>query len=48
MIDLDPDYRPVAGEVLKHPLFWSPRQQLQFFQVSLDDQLYSQRLYFLA
>ncbi|KAK2179804.1 hypothetical protein NP493_471g02036 [Ridgeia piscesae] len=32
MIDLDPDYRPVAGEVLKHPLFWSPRQQLQFFQ----------------
>lgn len=33
MISAEPDMRPSAASVLKHPFFWSPEKQLQFFQV---------------
>jgi len=33
MIDFDPESRPTAKAVLKHPFFWSKERQLQFFQV---------------
>uniref|UniRef100_A0A7M4DZU0 Serine/threonine-protein kinase/endoribonuclease IRE1 n=1 Tax=Crocodylus porosus TaxID=8502 RepID=A0A7M4DZU0_CROPO len=32
MINMDPQKRPSASCVLKHPLFWSLEKQLQFFQ----------------
>ncbi|XP_035826397.1 serine/threonine-protein kinase/endoribonuclease IRE1 isoform X2 [Aplysia californica] len=32
MVSLDPEQRPQAGVVLKHPLFWSKERQLAFFQ----------------
>ncbi|XP_018429302.1 PREDICTED: serine/threonine-protein kinase/endoribonuclease IRE1, partial [Nanorana parkeri] len=32
MIDKDPQRRPSAEAVLKHPFFWSLEKQLQFFQ----------------
>lgn len=32
MIDKDPQKRPSAQAVLKHPFFWSLEKQLQFFQ----------------
>ncbi|KAM5125649.1 serine/threonine-protein kinase/endoribonuclease IRE1-like [Mantella aurantiaca] len=32
MIDKDPQERPSAKAVLKHPFFWSLEKQLQFFQ----------------
>nr|KAI8766493.1 serine/threonine-protein kinase/endoribonuclease ire-1-like [Biomphalaria glabrata] len=32
MISSNPDERPVAGAVLKHPFFWSRETQLAFFQ----------------
>ncbi|WAQ95754.1 ERN1-like protein [Mya arenaria] len=32
MIDFDPDSRPTAKAVLKHPFFWSREKQLGFFQ----------------
>ncbi|KAM9296635.1 serine/threonine-protein kinase/endoribonuclease IRE1 [Gastrophryne carolinensis] len=32
MIDKDPQKRPSAEAVLKHPFFWSLEKQLQFFQ----------------
>ncbi|XP_060605820.1 serine/threonine-protein kinase/endoribonuclease IRE1-like [Ruditapes philippinarum] len=32
MIDFDPDNRPLAKMVLKHPFFWSLERQLSFFQ----------------
>ncbi|XP_075034197.1 serine/threonine-protein kinase/endoribonuclease IRE1 [Mixophyes fleayi] len=32
MIDKDPQNRPSAEAVLKHPFFWSLEKQLQFFQ----------------
>ncbi|XP_073516444.1 serine/threonine-protein kinase/endoribonuclease IRE1-like isoform X2 [Phyllobates terribilis] len=32
MIDKDPQRRPSAPAVLKHPFFWSLEKQLQFFQ----------------
>ncbi|XP_069604821.1 serine/threonine-protein kinase/endoribonuclease IRE1 [Ranitomeya imitator] len=32
MIDKDPQKRPSAPAVLKHPFFWSLEKQLQFFQ----------------
>ncbi|KAB1265740.1 Serine/threonine-protein kinase/endoribonuclease IRE1, partial [Camelus dromedarius] len=33
MIAKDPQKRPSAKHVLKHPFFWSLEKQLQFFQV---------------
>ena len=33
MIDFDPESRPTAKAVLKHPFFWSKEKQLMFFQV---------------
>lgn len=33
MIAMDPQQRPSAKHVLKHPFFWSLEKQLQFFQV---------------
>ena len=33
MISMDPQKRPSAKHVLKHPFFWSLEKQLQFFQV---------------
>uniref|UniRef100_A0A6Q2Y2D3 Serine/threonine-protein kinase/endoribonuclease IRE1 n=1 Tax=Esox lucius TaxID=8010 RepID=A0A6Q2Y2D3_ESOLU len=32
MISSDPESRPSTSSVLKHPFFWSPEKQLQFFQ----------------
>ncbi|KAJ8284060.1 hypothetical protein COCON_G00029100 [Conger conger] len=32
MISADPQSRPSTACVLKHPFFWSPEKQLQFFQ----------------
>ncbi|KAJ8246086.1 hypothetical protein GJAV_G00263500 [Gymnothorax javanicus] len=32
MISADPQSRPTTACVLKHPFFWSPEKQLQFFQ----------------
>ncbi|XP_065110326.1 serine/threonine-protein kinase/endoribonuclease IRE1 isoform X1 [Paramisgurnus dabryanus] len=32
MISAEPETRPSAACVLKHPFFWSPEKQLQFFQ----------------
>lgn len=32
MIGADPEARPTAASVLKHPFFWSPEKQLLFFQ----------------
>lgn len=36
MINMDPQKRPSASCVLKHPFFWSLEKQLQFFQVCDD------------
>lgn len=33
MISADPESRPSTASVLKHPFFWRPDKQLQFFQV---------------
>lgn len=33
---MDPQKRPSASCVLKHPFFWSLEKQLHFFQVGLD------------
>lgn len=33
---MDPQKRPSASCVLKHPFFWSLEKQLQFFQVCVD------------
>lgn len=49
MIDFDPDSRPTAKAVLKHPFFWSKERQLAFFQVRPDKSsffLYIQVLWF--
>lgn len=35
MIATDPQKRPSAKHVLKHPFFWSLEKQLQFFQVEM-------------
>lgn len=35
MIAMDPQKRPSAKHVLKHPFFWSLEKQLQFFQVEM-------------
>lgn len=35
MIAKDPQKRPSAKHVLKHPFFWSLEKQLQFFQVEV-------------
>ncbi|XP_062874793.1 serine/threonine-protein kinase/endoribonuclease IRE1-like isoform X2 [Trichomycterus rosablanca] len=32
MLNMDPENRPSAERVLKHPFFWSLEKQLQFFQ----------------
>ncbi|KAI5616112.1 serine/threonine-protein kinase/endoribonuclease IRE2 isoform X1, partial [Silurus asotus] len=32
MISADPESRPSTASVLKHPFFWIPEKQLQFFQ----------------
>ncbi|TRY64475.1 hypothetical protein DNTS_017157 [Danionella cerebrum] len=32
MISAEPEHRPSAASILKHPFFWSPEKQLQFFQ----------------
>ncbi|XP_039205601.1 serine/threonine-protein kinase/endoribonuclease IRE2 isoform X3 [Crotalus tigris] len=32
MISSDPRLRPSAAQVLRHPFFWGPEKQLQFFQ----------------
>uniref|UniRef100_W5LGF4 Serine/threonine-protein kinase/endoribonuclease IRE1 n=1 Tax=Astyanax mexicanus TaxID=7994 RepID=W5LGF4_ASTMX len=32
MISADPESRPSTASILKHPFFWSPEKQLQFFQ----------------
>lgn len=32
MISFDPKERPTAKDILKHPFFWKPDQQLRFFQ----------------
>ncbi|XP_066517792.1 serine/threonine-protein kinase/endoribonuclease IRE1 isoform X2 [Hoplias malabaricus] len=32
MISPDPESRPSTASILKHPFFWSPEKQLQFFQ----------------
>uniref|UniRef100_A0A8C2D834 non-specific serine/threonine protein kinase n=1 Tax=Cyprinus carpio TaxID=7962 RepID=A0A8C2D834_CYPCA len=32
MISAEPETRPSAASILKHPFFWSPEKQLQFFQ----------------
>lgn len=32
MISGDPESRPSTSSILKHPFFWSPDKQLQFFQ----------------
>lgn len=33
MLSVEPEKRPSAERVLKHPFFWSLEKQLQFFQV---------------
>lgn len=33
MLSMEPEKRPSADRVLKHPFFWSLEKQLQFFQV---------------
>lgn len=33
MLSMEPEKRPSAERVLKHPFFWSLEKQLQFFQV---------------
>jgi len=33
MIARSPEQRPTAGDVLKHPFFWSRDRQLRFFEV---------------
>lgn len=33
MLSMDPEKRPSAERVLKHPFFWTLEKQLQFFQV---------------
>jgi serine/threonine protein kinase len=40
MIAMDPQQRPSAKHVLKHPFFWSLEKQLQFFQVFLHQNLH--------
>ncbi|KAL4624470.1 serine/threonine-protein kinase/endoribonuclease IRE2 [Arapaima gigas] len=32
MISAEPQFRPSTACILKHPFFWSPEKQLQFFQ----------------
>ncbi|XP_076846149.1 serine/threonine-protein kinase/endoribonuclease IRE1 [Brachyhypopomus gauderio] len=32
MISAEPESRPSTSSILKHPFFWSPEKQLQFFQ----------------
>uniref|UniRef100_A0A4W5QWU4 Uncharacterized protein n=1 Tax=Hucho hucho TaxID=62062 RepID=A0A4W5QWU4_9TELE len=32
MLSMEPQRRPSAESVLKHPFFWSLEKQLQFFQ----------------
>ncbi|XP_063063382.1 serine/threonine-protein kinase/endoribonuclease IRE1 [Engraulis encrasicolus] len=32
MIGAEPESRPLASAILKHPFFWKPGKQLQFFQ----------------
>uniref|UniRef100_A0AAY5EYI0 Serine/threonine-protein kinase/endoribonuclease IRE1 n=1 Tax=Electrophorus electricus TaxID=8005 RepID=A0AAY5EYI0_ELEEL len=32
MISAEPESRPCTASILKHPFFWSPEKQLQFFQ----------------
>jgi serine/threonine protein kinase len=34
MLQTDPESRPSAQEVLKHPFFWNREKQLHFFQAS--------------
>ena len=41
MIDFDPESRPTAKAVLKHPFFWSKEKQLMFFQVIRRDRVYT-------
>uniref|UniRef100_A0A673ID31 non-specific serine/threonine protein kinase n=1 Tax=Sinocyclocheilus rhinocerous TaxID=307959 RepID=A0A673ID31_9TELE len=43
MLSMEPEKRPSADRVLKHPFFWSLEKQLQFFQVSQWDY---RKLYF--
>ena len=33
MLSVEPEQRPSAERVLKHPFFWSLEKQLHFFQV---------------
>lgn len=33
MLNMEPEKRPSADRVLKHPFFWSLEKQLHFFQV---------------
>ena len=33
MITHDPDKRPTANHILRHPFFWSRDRQLRFFEV---------------
>ncbi|XP_064478803.1 serine/threonine-protein kinase/endoribonuclease IRE1-like [Ornithodoros turicata] len=32
MLQVDPSERPSINSITKHPVFWSPRKQLEFFQ----------------
>lgn len=45
MLSMEPQRRPSAESVLKHPFFWSLEKELQFFQVSLFTYLTSSLLY---
>jgi serine/threonine-protein kinase/endoribonuclease IRE1 len=35
MLNMEPQRRPSAESVLKHPFFWSLEKQLMFFQVTI-------------
>lgn len=45
MLNMEPQRRPSAESVLKHPFFWSLEKQLQFFQVTIKSNTFLIKLF---
>jgi serine/threonine protein kinase len=45
MLSMEPQRRPSAESVLKHPFFWSLEKQLQFFQVTIKSNTFLIKLF---